>query len=62
MQGGPAQRLATHTGVKDLKIIRKLGDSLFGCNGGEICESIGFAFIGSICLYIIIFSLHSISV
>jgi hypothetical protein len=60
MQGGPAQR-STHTGVTNLKIIRSIGDSLFGCNGGEICESIGFAIIGSAILYIIIFSLNSIS-
>jgi len=39
-----------------------MGERLFGCDGrGELCETIGFALIGSSCCYIMVYSIAQIT-
>ncbi len=42
-------------------MIRSIGRNLFGCDGGEICENIGFLIIGTGCFYIIVVSIAQIT-
>jgi hypothetical protein len=42
-------------------MIRSIGKNLFGCDGGEICENLGFLLIGSCCCYIIVISIAQIT-